>query len=127
MTTSASQIFNFLRGAVRSAFGIEDFRGKRIVLIGMDSVGQELLAMLCFDDVKLFFFDPSVVNYSQAHLVCGNVEPIVPGNALEDIDIYVDLGEGVLCVDGNVSKRFNIKDIDGGDAYNQGIHEYYLQ
>lgn len=127
MTTSATQIFNFLRGAVRSAFGIEDFRGKRIILVGMDERGQELLSMLCLDDVKLFFFDKSIVNYSQAHLVCGGVEPMVPGKALDDIDIFVDLGEGLLSVDGNVSKDFRIEDIDGEDAYNHGIHEYYFQ
>lgn len=127
MTTSASQIFNFLRGAVRSAFGIEDFRGKRIVLVGMNEIGQELLSMLCLDDVKLFFFDKSITNYSQAHMICGGVAPMLPGNSLEDIDILVNLGEGVLLVDGNVSKDFQLADIDGNDPYNQGIHEYYLQ
>jgi hypothetical protein len=93
----------------------------------MDERGQELLSMLCLDDVKLFFFDKSIVNYSQAHLVCGGVEPMVPGKALDDIDIFVDLGEGLLSVDGNVSKDFRIEDIDGEDAYNHGIHEYYFQ
>ncbi len=127
MTTSASQIFNFLRGAVRSAFGTEEFRGKRIILVGMDTRGQELLAMLCFDDVKLFFWDKSVVNYSKAHMVCSGVESLAPGKAVQDIDIFRDLGEGVLSVDGNVSKDFRIEDIDGEDAYNHGIHEYYCQ
>jgi hypothetical protein len=126
MITTASQIFNFLRGAVRSSFGVEDFRGKRIIIVGMDKEGQDLLSMLCLDDVKLYFHDKSIVNYHQAHLVCGAVDVLVPGEVFGDIDILINLVEGYLTVDGNVSKDFTLDEI-GDEPYEQGIHEFYFQ
>ena len=77
MTKSASKIFNFVRGAVRSYYGEENLRGKRILVYGMDEIGQELLTMLCFDDVKLFFYDESITNYDKAHMICSSVEVMV--------------------------------------------------
>ena len=61
MTPNASQIFNFLRGAMRGTWGVEDFRGKRVAIIGMGITGQQLLTMLCFEGVGLFFYADSVV------------------------------------------------------------------
>jgi hypothetical protein len=120
----AIQIFNFLRGAIRSSFGVEDFRGKRIVVVGTDTIGQELLSLLCFDNVSLFFVDNSLVNYNKAHMICKSVNVIA--NSEVDIDIIIDFTEGYVCVNGNSStKDFNISDI-GDDPYNQGIHEYYM-
>ena len=124
MTKLASRIFNFIRGAVRSVYGVEDFRGKRIILSGMDVVGQDLLTMLCFDDVKLFFNDSSLTNYDHAHLICSSVEVMIPGTSYDEIDVFIDLINGTILV-GNESNPFPIEEI-GDDPYNQGIHEYYL-
>ena len=125
MTKSASKIFNFVRGAVRSYYGEENLRGKRILVYGMDEVGQELLTMLCFDDVKLFFYDESISNYDKAHMICSSVEVMVRGNVYDNLDIFIDLIEGTILVGDNESKLFPIDKI-GNDPYNQGIHEYYL-
>lgn len=125
MTKQASRIFNFIRGAVRAVYGIEDLRGKRIVVNGMDKVGQDLLVMLCFDDIKLFFNDDSIMNYNKAHMICGSVEPMVMGTAYNEIDVFIDLVNGTILVGDNNAKQFPIEDI-GDDPYNQGIHEYYL-
>jgi hypothetical protein len=125
MMKQASRIFNFIRGAVRSVYGIEDFRGKRIIVYGMDGVGQALLTMLCFDDVKLFFHDSSIVNYQQAHLICSSVEPMISGNTYDDVDVFIDLVDGFIMVGDNNSVQFPIADI-GDEPYEQGIHEYYL-
>ena len=125
MTKQASRIFNFIRGAVRSVYGIEDFRGKRIIVNGMDETGQDLLVMLCFDDVKLFFHDPSISNYNRAHMICGSIETMIPGTSYNNIDVFVDLINGTILIGDNGAKLFPIKDI-GDDPYNQGIHEYYL-
>lgn len=125
MTTSASQIFNFLRGAVKSSFGVEDFRGKRIAFIGMNIIGQELLSMLCFDDVKLFFSDFSIVNYSRAHMICNSIN-VISTEIVKDIDILINLEDDFLGVsNASYSKEFPLSEI-GDDPYNQGIHEYYL-
>ena len=124
-TTSATQIFNFLRGAVRSAWGVEDFRKKRIAIIGMTTLGQELLAMLCFDDVELFFSDDSLVNYSRAHIVCDSVD-VVEGDT-DNIDITISLHEDFVEISRDLfSRKFPISSI-GDDPYNQGIHAFYLQ
>jgi hypothetical protein len=120
----ATQIFNFLRGGVRSAFGVEDFRGKRIVVVGVGALGQELLSMLCFDNVKLFFFDKSVVNYHRAYQVCSSVCFLEKEE--KGIDILINLDEGYLSIDGDfATKDFKLSEI-GDDPYNQGIHEFYL-
>ncbi len=124
MITEANRIFNFLRGAVRSAFGVEDFRGKRIVVAGVGTLGQEILTMLCLADVELFFFDTSVVNYHQAHQVCGSVSVLEKEE--DDVDILIHLNDGYLIVDnGTTDKRFELSNICD-DSYNQGIHEFYL-
>ncbi len=125
MTKQASRIFNFIRGAVRSYYGEENLRGKRIIVSGMDEIGQDLLTMLCFDDVKIFFNDSSISNYHKAHMICGSVEVMVPGNVYSDIDIFIDLLGGTILVGDNDSKLFPIDEI-GDDPYEQGIHEYYL-
>lgn len=119
MTTSASSVFHYLRGAIRGDSGVEDFRGKSILVIGMDTIGQDLLARLCFDGVNLFFLDNSLVNYNQAHVICGSV------NLFEDqtdVDIVINLDEGFISYAG---KHVPISEI-GEDPYTQGIHEFYL-
>jgi hypothetical protein len=125
MTTNAMQIFNFLRGAIRSTWGIEDFRGKRIAIMGMSSVGQQLLALLCFDEVDLLFHAENVVNYNAAYSLCRYATSLSPGEP-EAIDIMVDLiSDCVVVIKDSKMKSFKISDI-GEDPYNQGIHEFYL-
>ena len=125
MTINAIQIFNFLRGAIRSTWGIEDFRGKRIAIIGMSSVGQQLLALLCFDKVELLFHADSVVNYNAAYSLCRYATSLSPGEP-ENIDIAVNLtADYVTVIRDSKVKSFKLSDI-GDDPYNQGIHEYYL-
>lgn len=124
MTPNASQIFNFLRGAVRGTWGVEDFRGKRIAIIGMGITGQQLLTMLCFEGVELFFYANGIVDYNAAHMVCGSVTALDRGD-IEDVDIVVDLvGNHLTIVSNSKMKKFVLSDI-GNDPYNQGIHEYY--
>ena len=125
MKNQSSKIFNFVRGAVRTVYGIEDFRGKVIVISGMDIVGQELLTMFCFDDVKLLFHTPDVISYSKAHLICNSIKVMKPEKVYNEIDIFIDLIHGTILVGDNSRRRFPIEEI-GNDPYNQGIHEYYL-
>jgi len=124
MTINATKIFNFLRGAVRSAYGKEDFRGKKILLVGMENLGQELLTMLCLDDVELLFWDKGIMKYDKAHQICSSVGFL---EETEDgIDILIHLIDGYVIVESNSkSKDFKICDISD-DPYNQGIHEFYL-
>ncbi|MBD3260334.1 MAG: hypothetical protein GF334_01430 [Candidatus Altiarchaeales archaeon] len=84
----------------------------------MNTLGQQILTMFCTDEVRLFFTEKSLVNYTRAHMVC----PQVRTYTRQKIDITIDLEEGFISVKG---KSFSIDKI-GEDAYNQGIHEYYL-
>jgi hypothetical protein len=118
MTTKATELFQYLRGAVRSAYGTEDFRGKSVLFIGMDRIGQELLLRLCLDEVSLFFADHRVTNYYQAHAVCGQVSP----HRGEPVDITVDFENKTLVVKG---KSLPLPKL-GQEAYTQGIHDFYL-
>lgn len=119
MTTNANSIFHFVRGAVRGSYGVEDFRGRRILIIGMDVVGQQLLTLFCMDGVKLFFLDNSLVNYDKAHMVCPQVRPF----GEQQIEIIINLSGGFVSVN---HKPFTISEIEDRDSYNQGIHAYYL-
>ena len=118
MTTNAIQIFNFLRGAIRSSFGTEDFRGKRIVVVGMGKLGQDLLTMLCIDGVDVKFIDPKISNYHRSFMVCKEVD-LYQG---QKSDVIIDFTNGYLCVKG---KTFPINKINNR-AYEQGIHEFYI-
>jgi len=114
-------VFNYLRGALRGRYGVEDFRGKSILLVGINRFGQSLLNKICFDqEVTLYFAgDPkqAVRQYHNALSVCSLVEPWTNQKA----DIVIDtLAEKVTLG----SKTVPFKAI-GAQAYTQGIHDFY--
>jgi len=113
-----NRVFQFLRGAVRGAYGEENFRNKTLLIIGMSRSGQELLNRLCIDGVNIKFQDPKVSNYRRSFAVCRDVD-IYEG---EKTDIVVDFSNRHLTVKG---KNFSLDRI-GEDPYTQGIHEFYL-
>lgn len=118
MITKAVEFFQYLRGAVRSAYGEETFRGKSILFIGMDKIGQDILLRLCLDGVSLFFADHRVSSYYQAHTVCGQVSPYQG----EPVDITLDFESNTLTVNG---KLHPLPKLDK-ESYIQGIHDFYL-
>ncbi len=123
---TATEIFNYIRGAIRGAYGVEDFRGKKIVIFGMGKMGQDLLTLFCFDsDIEIFFSDPSIVNYRAAHKICGSIQSL----SEEDMgyaDIVINLFEGELAVGrGSWFKVMSLSNIVG-DPYTQGIQDFYL-
>jgi hypothetical protein len=113
-----NKIFQFLRGAVRAAYGTESFRDKTFLIIGMSRQGQELLNRLCIDGTNLKFQDPKVSNYRRSFAVCRDID-VYEG---QEVDVSVDFINGYLCVKG---KTFAMDQI-GEDPYTQGIHEFYL-
>ncbi len=115
----ATKVFQFLRGAVRSAYGVENFRGKTILIGGMSKDGHSLLKSLCMDGVSIKFLTSSLVNYYKAFSICRNVDFYEEG---ECVDIIVDFTENEIHIS---DKTFPIGNI-GNDPYNQGIHEFYL-
>lgn len=115
---NSSEIFNFLRGALRGHYGKEELRGKQILIVGMGPDAQDLLMRICVDGVDLFFSDPSIRNNYRAHLICG---PANPYNG-EPVDIIVDFIQGKFSLKGKDFPLSNLKP----DAYTQGIHEFYL-
>ena len=78
-TKSTSKVFNYIRGALRGAYGVEDFRGKSILVIGVNDFGQDLVSKICFDEeVQLYFqVDEArgLQNYLNAFAICALVEP----------------------------------------------------
>lgn len=118
MKTSASSIFHFVRGALRGAYGQEEMRGRKVLVIGVDLTGQQLLTMFCMDHVELFFEDLSIVHYNSAHMVCPQVSPY----AKHPVDVIINLPEGFITIK---EKSFAI-DLIGENPYNEGIHAYYL-
>ncbi len=113
-----NRVFQFLRGAVRGAYGEENFRDKTLLIVGMSRSGQELLNRLCIDGVSVKFQDPKISNYRRSFAVCRDVEVYEGENA----DITVDFTKRYVDVKG---KTFPLDRI-GEDPYTQGIHEYYL-
>ena len=122
MTTKpTTKVFNYLRGALRGAYGVEDFRGKSVLIVGVNEFGQDLVSKICFDDeVKLFFqvdINQGLKNYLNAFTVCAQVEPWDG----QSVDIIVDTIVNKVTVDGTTT-RF---DTIGEDPYTQGIHDFY--
>ncbi len=124
MTTKSTtkDVFNYLRGALRGAYGIEDFRGKSVLIIGVNTFGQSIVSKVCFDEeVKIYFQvdkEQSLKNYLNAFTVCTLVEPWEGQN----VDIIVDTLARKVTVD-NITIGF---EMIGEDPYNQGIHDFYL-
>jgi len=114
----ATKVFQFLRGAVRAAYGMESFRDKTFLIVGMSRSGQELLNRLCIDGANIKFQDPNVSNYQRSFAICRGVD-IYEG---QDVDITVDFTKNYLQVK---DKTFPINKI-GDQPYTQGIHEFYL-
>jgi hypothetical protein len=114
----ASTLFHFLRGAVRSAYGIEDFRNKTVLIEGMCGVSQSLITRLCFEGTHLKFNSDSLYGYRQGLSVCGTMSRY----AGEPVDISINFTEGTVCVRG---KNFPISEIEY-ESYVQGIHEFYF-
>ncbi len=113
-----NRVFQFLRGAVRAAYGEENFRNKTLLIVGMSRSGQELLNRLCIDGVSIKFQDSKISNYHRSFAVCRDVD-VYEG---EEVDITVDFSKRYLSVKG---KSFPLDKI-GDNSYTQGIHEYYL-
>jgi len=110
-----------MRGALRGAYGAEDFRDKSVLIVGVNDFGQDLVSKICFDEeVHLYFKvdeDKGLKNYLNAFTVCALVEPW-DGQA---VDIVVDTLARKVTVDGTT---ISFKMV-GEDPYNQGIHDFY--
>ena len=113
-----NRVFQFLRGAVRAAYGEETFRNKTLLIIGMSRNGQELLNRLCIDGVDIKFQDSKISNYRRSFAVCRGVDIYEGGK----VDITVNFSKRYLNIKG---KSFPLDKI-GDNPYTQGIHEYYL-
>jgi phosphoglycerate dehydrogenase-like enzyme len=114
----AHSVFQYLRGAIRSSYGIENLRNKTLLIIGMSEYGQKLLNMLCIPGVNVKFMDPKVSNYHKSFAICKDVD-VYEG---QSADVIVDFTNDYLCVNG---KTISMEDI-GDNAYTQGIHEFYM-
>ena len=117
-----TKVFNYIRGAIRGTYGTEDLRHKHILIVGVNSFGQELINKLCFDkEVHLYFqvdAPQGMQNYLSAFSICTLVEPWEG----QDMDIVVDTLSEKLTVGKTTT---NFKKI-GKDSYTQGIHDFYL-
>lgn len=122
-TKTAHDVFHYLRGAIRSAYGIEDFRQIDFLVIGMCKESQNLLSLLCFEgvDVKYLSDIESMSSYQKAFTLCNSVDIIEKDEDL-CFDVMVHFSGGLGAVNGEV---FNINDI-GEKPYEQGIHDYYM-
>jgi hypothetical protein len=114
----ASDVFHFLRGALRGAYGIEDLRERRFLIVGLSDIGQDLLGHLCVDGVDIRFQDSSMKNYRRSFAACRDVDFYEGG----EVDVIVDFDCGLIVVN---EKAFPINKIST-DPYTQGIHEFYL-
>ena len=115
----STSIFQFLRGAIRGAYGQEDLREKRILIVGQEEVGRELLKYLCFDNVYVFISKAGLEEYVTAFHTCQGVE-LYDG---QEMDLVIDTIDGVFTMRQHSFPLSSIKI----DAYNQGLSEYYLK
>ncbi len=123
MTNPATtKVFNYVRGALRGAYGIEDFRGKSVLIIGINEFGQDLVSKICFDEEVSLYFQVdqrgSLQNYLNAFTVCALVAPW-DGH---EVDIVVNTLTQQVTVNGTTSDFEEI----GENPYAQGIQDFYL-
>ena len=118
---TTTNVFNYIRGAIRSAYGVEDLSEKSILFVGMGTFSQEILKRFCNSRASIYFISDSLMEYYSAYTVCEMINPY----GGEAVDIIVDVDKNILTVNGKL--RFLGK-IDEGvvDAYTQGIHDFYL-
>lgn len=121
MTTKpTTKLFNYLRGAIRGAYGVEDFRDKKVLIIGVDSFGQDMVSKICFDEsVKLYFLGvpgKELENYLNAFTICTLVEPW----GGEDVDITIDTIAERVVINGTAVCFTEV----GEEPYVQGIHDF---
>ncbi len=127
MTINSTSVFQYLRGALRGSFGMENLRGKVVVILGMGPLGQQLLSNFCFTDgPAIFFHDESLANYAAAYRRCRSVQALDPDFDIE-ADIVIDLPNDKLAIS-HGSKGFKTANLSkiGGDPYTQGIHDFYI-
>lgn len=115
---SPIDIFNFIRGGIRSFKGKEDFKNLKLLIIGMDQTGKDLLNIFCTSDIELFFLDNNLNNYNQAQMCC----PPATFYEGQDMDIIVDFKEESICMAG---KKLSLTFLNE-DPYTQGIHSFYF-
>ncbi len=123
-TRTAHDVFQYLRGAIRSAYGIENFRQRSFVILGMCEESQSLLSLLCFDGVDVKFIDDlsTMSSYQKAFTICNSVDVASRDEGL-CFDVLVDFSEGVGYVKG---QEFRVNGI-GENPYEKGIHDYYIR
>ena len=126
MNLSALDVFNFIRGALRGSYGIETLSDKKIAILGMDTIGLQLLTMFCIPDgPDISFYDNRLINYNAAHIVCNSISSLERYDK-EDFDIAINFYDNHLLIVNNLkSKRVEFSEI-GDDPYTQGIHEFYI-
>jgi len=120
-TKTPSEVFSYIRGALRGTYGVEDFRGKSVLVIGVNQFGQDIVSKLCFDEkAKLFFVGSpgqELMNYFYAYNICRAIEPWQG----EPIDITIDTEAKRVVIDGTAVSFEMI----GEEPYNEGIHDFY--
>jgi len=118
MTTCPTKLFQFIRGALRGAYGTEDLQARTFLIIGVSRLGQDILGRLCLPGVDIRIQEHTLVFYTQVFGVCSHVD--LHDNTPRDV--IIDTMEENLTVKG---KKFGFSSI-GDDPYTQGIHEAYL-
>ena len=112
------KLFQFLRGGLRGAYGTEDLTLRQFLVIGMAVSGQQLLSRICIPQVRVSFYDTNLLNYTQGFGVCSSVGFCKEASS----DVIIDFNTDTLTIQG---KSFSFQHI-GENAYEQGIHEFYL-
>lgn len=119
----SSDIFSFLRGAIRGSFGKEDFNDKTFLLVGCDDLGLELLTAIFSAGEILLFFTPTEKNKIREYVEIIRRFPDALSWKGEPIDVVINLNEGFLKIKGREVLFSDIQE----DYYTQGIHSFYLK
>ena len=114
-------LFHFVRGAIRSSYGEENFRGKHCLLVGDSELARDFLQRIAnLTDIVVSFQNLSLTRYADAMVaLSGGVLDPYRG---QETDIVIDFEKEEISVKG---KSFPMGSI-GEEPYTQGIHEFYL-
>jgi len=115
------KVFQYIRGAFRGLYGVEDLTDRHIAVRGMEEGGAGLLRRLQPTQAKLLFYPTSMSDYSRAFSICPDIEES-PTIQYCFSTLFVDFIDKVIFI----RKTFRYLEDIGEDPYNQGIHDFYI-
>ena len=121
MTINPTSVFQYLRGALRGAYGHESLQDKAVLIIGLEHYeDQELIRLFYGRSEKLYF--AATEHHMAAYCLAVSLCPTLARWDGEEVDVTLNLETKLLKMRG----KLGLLETIGEDPYTQGIHDFYI-